>query len=70
MVKRTPPDQPRKRYEAAPFKLHDDYAWMIYDARSGRLVATRLHMNVAYTLAHTLNVADLSAPTRNFSRER
>jgi hypothetical protein len=39
---------------------------MVYNDRVERLVAFPLHQHEAYTLAHTLNVADLSLPAVNF----
>ena len=63
--------RPRKpRYEAMPFMLMNDAAWMIYDARTGRMVAKPLHMRVARTLAYTMNVADLTMPVKTFGDER
>jgi hypothetical protein len=59
--------RPRKpRYEAMPSRLHDDRAWMLFDARTERLIAMPLHKNAAETLAHTLNVADLSEPVIDY----
>ena len=65
--------QRKPRYEAGPFKGSGDRAWMVYDEHVGRLVAYPLHQHEAYTLAHTLNVADLRAPVMDFgghSRDR
>jgi hypothetical protein len=59
--------RPRKpRYEAMPSRLDDDRAWMLYDARTERLIAMPLNRHAAETLAHTLNVADLSAPVIDY----
>jgi hypothetical protein len=70
MLKRTRGRPRKSRYEAMPFMLRNDAAWMIYDARTGRMVAKPLHMRVARTLAHTLNLADLSALPKTFGDER
>jgi hypothetical protein len=39
---------------------------MVYDERVGRLVVLPLHEQEARTLAHTLNVADLSIPVVDY----
>jgi hypothetical protein len=41
-------------------------SWMVYDGPIGRVVAFPLYQDEAYTLAHTLNVADLRAPIEDF----
>ena len=66
MNKRPRSHHRKPRYEAGPFKPRDDDAWMVYDARQGRLVAIPLNMDRACILAHTLNVADLAAPVTDF----
>jgi hypothetical protein len=70
MLKQARGRQRKPRYEAAPFKRSGARAWMVYDDRVGRLVAFPLHQHEAYTLAHTLNVADLGAPVTDFSGDR
>lgn len=42
--------------------MRNDVAWMVYDDRYGRVVMLRLGKESAYTLALTLNVAELEAP--------
>jgi hypothetical protein len=42
--------------------MRNDVAWMVYDDRNQRVVMLRLGHQVAYTLARTLNVAQLEAP--------
>jgi hypothetical protein len=66
MIKSPLKGPPPPRYEAGPFKGSGDRAWMVYDELAGRLVAIALPQHEAYTLAHTLNVADLSAPVLDF----
>ena len=56
----------RPRYEAYPFKRMPGRSWMVYDDRVSRVVAFPLYQDEAYTLAHTLNVADLRAPIEDF----
>jgi hypothetical protein len=70
MIKQPRGRQRKPRYEAAPFKKSGDRAWMVYDERVGRLVAMSLHQHEACTLAHTLNVAYLAAPVRDFGGDR
>jgi hypothetical protein len=53
-------------YQIAPSNLASEKAWLVYDARQKWLVATSLRRPQALTLAHTLNVADLSMPARRF----
>jgi hypothetical protein len=48
----------------------DVAAWMVFDTRTGRLVAKPLHMNAALMLAHTLNVADLTEPMTDYGAAR
>jgi hypothetical protein len=50
------------RYSAAPYRMRNDVAWMVYDDRNRRVVMLRLSERTAYTLARTLNVAQLEAP--------
>jgi hypothetical protein len=66
MLKQPNRRQRKPRYEAALFKRDGDRAWMVYDGRVGRLVALPLHQHEAYTLAHTLNVADLAMPVVDY----
>jgi hypothetical protein len=42
--------------------MRNDVAWMVYDDRNRRVVMLRLGERAAYTLARTLNVAQLEAP--------
>jgi hypothetical protein len=42
--------------------MRNDVAWMVYDDRNQRVVTLRLGHLAAYTLARTLNVAQLEAP--------
>jgi hypothetical protein len=53
-------------YVVMAFMRHGESAWAICDKRTGRLVVTALEMGAAYTLAHTLNVADLTVPAQDF----
>jgi hypothetical protein len=62
--------QPKRCYEAGPFMRRDVAAWMVFDTRTGRLVAKPLHMNAALMLAHTLNVADLTEPMTDYGAAR
>jgi hypothetical protein len=64
MIKRRHPRKPR--YQASLFKGSGGRAWMVYDERVGRLVVLPLHEQEARTLAHTLNVADLSIPVVDY----
>jgi hypothetical protein len=66
MLKRTRAQPQKPRYEAAPCLPRDDAAWMIYDARDQRVVVTLMHRETAYTLARTMNVADLSVPAKDY----
>ena len=65
MLKQTR-SHPKPRYEAVPFKRMPGRSWMVYDDRVGRAVAFPLHQHEACTLAHTLNVAALTAPAVDF----
>lgn len=56
---------PKKRYHALPSSLYRS-AWMVFDTCTARPVARMLHKNMARTLAHTLNVADLAMPVKDF----
>jgi len=56
----------KPRYGAAPFRLSTYISWMVYDEGRSQPVALSLHRQQAQTLAHTLNVADLSLPPQDF----
>ena len=56
--------QGRPHYEALGSRDMPGRSWMVYD--DGRLVAFLLHQQEAFTLAHTLNVADLRVPAVDF----
>ena len=66
MLKRSRGRARKPRYEALPSRLHDDRSWMLYDSRAERLIVMPLRRCAAETLAHTLNVADLSAPVIDY----
>jgi hypothetical protein len=57
-------------YVVMAFMQHGEACWTICDRRTGRLVVRALDMNVAYTLAHTLNVADLTVSAQDFGAIR
>jgi hypothetical protein len=57
-------------YNALPYKMRNDAAWMVCEDRTNRVVLLRLSEQNARTLAATLNVADLAAEVTDYGDRR
>ncbi len=66
MIKRSGDLARKPSYVVTAFMWRHEAAWMIYESRTGRLVAKLSDRDTAYTLAHTMNVADLAVPVRDY----
>jgi hypothetical protein len=70
MANRTGKLDRKPSYVVMALMQYGEAAWMIRDTRTSRLVARSLGLHAACTLAHTLNVADLSVATVDYEGPR
>ena len=56
-------------YRVKKFTVKDRDTWSVEDTRGGRIVAVYLNESAALSLAHSLNVADLSSSVVAFDAE-